>query len=179
MHGIYLIHIICNNYHRINCICIYYNWHTVNNYSILLIMTNNKKLLNITIISQVKENILLLKHWGFFLIHIRIESFICFQSIFIIFEVPLVQTWNKKQFFFDSEVCSSNENKSIWFGVPWGTITAAVTLVLSSPREWTNNYVIIFFSQLLLCCVVLNQSRKITPDLPIENWFSSKEVRLP
>lgn len=67
--------------------------------------------------------------------------------------MPLVQTWNKKQFLFDAEVCSSNENKSIWFGVPWGTITAAVTLVLSSPREWTNNYVINFFPS---CCFVVS-----------------------
>lgn len=30
----------------------------------LLIITKTGKLLNITVISQVKENILLLKHWG-------------------------------------------------------------------------------------------------------------------
>lgn len=128
-----------------------YNWHTINNYSILLIITNNKNIKYNNYKSGKREPSSFKALWVF-LIHIRIESFICFQSIFIILAVLLAQTWNKKQFYFDSEVCS-NESRSLWFTVPWGTITMAVTLVLSSPREWTNNYAINFFPR--RCFVVL------------------------
>lgn len=133
---IYLIHSICNIYDdTINYIFIYYNWHAINTYSILLIITNNKKVIKCKIYKSGKREHSTFKVSGVFFIHIGIESCICFQSIFISFEVPLVQTWNKKQFCFGWEVCSSNENKGSWFRLPWRTITTAVTLVLSSPRK--------------------------------------------
>lgn len=64
MHSVYLIHSIYKNYDdAIYYIFLYYNLHARNTNSILLMITNAKKnILNITIISRVKENILLLKH---------------------------------------------------------------------------------------------------------------------
>lgn len=62
----------------------------------------------------------------------------------MIFEVLLAQTWSKKQFYLDSQVCNSNEKKCLWFKVPWGTRT---TELLS----WNNNnYVLMYF--LFGCC---------------------------
>lgn len=65
MDSIYLIHRIYNN-DTINDRLMYYNLHAINTHSILLIITNNKKIIEYNNISQVKENILLLKHQEFF-----------------------------------------------------------------------------------------------------------------
>lgn len=109
-----LIHNIYNNHDdTINYIFIYYNWHAINTYSILLIITNNKFIKYNNYKSGKREHSTFKAFERGEFIHIGIESCLCFQSIFIIFEMPLVQTWNKKQFYFDSEVCSSNENKGL------------------------------------------------------------------
>lgn len=63
MHSIYLIHSIYNNYDdTINYIFLYYNYIT---YSMLLMITNNKKIIKYNNCKSGK-NILLLKHRVFF-----------------------------------------------------------------------------------------------------------------
>lgn len=103
MHSIYLIHSIYNNYDDTNSyIVLYYNWHAINTYSILLMITNNKKIIKYNNYKSGKREHSTFKASSVFLIHISIESCICFWSIFIIFEVSLVlqistlnKTWNK------------------------------------------------------------------------------------
>lgn len=83
-------------------IVLYYNWHAINTYSILLMITNNKKIIKYNNYKSGKREHSTFKTSGVFLIHISIESCRCFWSIFIIFEVSLVlqistlnKTWNK------------------------------------------------------------------------------------
>lgn len=75
MDSIYLLDCMYNNYNdTINYIFIYYNWHAISTHGILLIITNNKKIIEYNnIVSQVEENILLLKHQGFFLFTLELN----------------------------------------------------------------------------------------------------------
>lgn len=103
MRSIYLRHSIYNYYDATNSyIFLYYNLHAINTYGILLMITNNKKITKYNNYKSGKREHFTFKTSGVFLIHISIDSCICFWSIFVIFEVPLVlqistlnKTWNK------------------------------------------------------------------------------------